>query len=210
MNTLFLASEINIVIGHIVPKLPKPPQQLKTAFIYTGGEQDEDKTWIDVNRQGFIDAGFDWFDYTLSGKTPKDLEKDLGSCDMIHLNGGNSFYLLLQAKKSGFIEFIHRQVANGVIYTGSSGGSIVAAKKIRQTEFFEETTYEAELNGTTGIGLVDILIMPHWGSQDFKDTYLKQRLDVAYRPENKIILLNDFQYLEVRDENYKIIDIRID
>jgi hypothetical protein len=38
--------------------------------------------------------------------------------------------------------------------------------------------------------------------------YLNHRLKLAYKPENKIILLNDWQYVKVVGDTYKIVDIR--
>ena len=53
-----------------------------------------------------VNAGFDLFDYTITNKNFNDFEQDLKDIDIIHLNGGNAFYLLLQSKKSGFDKWI--------------------------------------------------------------------------------------------------------
>ena len=155
-------------------------------------------------------AGVKTFDYTLTGKTEADLEKDLGGCDWIHVNGGNPFYLLLQMRKSGFDKFIRRQLDKGVIYTGSSSGSIVMAPDIEVTACFDMNIYGEELKTFNGLSLVDFLILPHWGSDDFRDIYLDQKMEIAYKKGNKIILLNDDQYVEVIGEDYKIVDVTTD
>lgn len=206
MVKLYLASSIADSGRHIAKKI-KPK---KAAFIFTAGELEKDKRWIDEDRNGFNKAGIKTFDYTLTGKTGKDLERDLGGCDLIHVNGGNTFYLLLQAKKSGFDKFIKRQVNKGVIYTGSSAGSMIAAPDIAITKRLENRTYAKFLPDTRGFNLVDFVIFPHWGSPLFKDIFFSQRLRQSYKKGYKIILLNDNQYVEVTDGNYKIIDISKD
>lgn len=210
MKTLFLASEVDQVALHFVKKIKQPLKSLKAVFIPTAGEPEIDQEWIKPNRNGLNKAGIKTFDYTITGKTAKDLERDLGDCDLIHVNGGNTFYLLLQAKKSGFDKFIKRQVEKGVIYTGSSAGSIIAAPNIRIASYYETKVYEKELENTQAFNLVDFIIFPHWGSPIFKDLYINHRVETAYKKGHKIILLNDDQYVEVKDGNYKIVDVTKD
>jgi len=203
MKSLYLASSIADSGAHIAKKV-KPKH---AAFIITAGEPEKEKGWIDDDRNGLNKAGISTFDYTLTGKTPANLERDLGGCDLIHVNGGNDFYLLLQAKKSGFDQFINKQVNKGVIYIGSSAGSAVAAPDIAIASFWEsDRKYLAMLPDTQGLNLVDFIVFPHWASELYKDLYAKRLAD-AYQKGNKIILLNDDQYVEVKDDHYRIVDV---
>ena len=59
-----------------------------------------------------------------------------------------------------------------------------------------------------GLGLVDFLILPHWGNDRVREKYFGFRLKHAYQPENKLILLNDFQYVKVEGNMYRIVDVR--
>lgn len=152
-------------------------------------------------------AGFNLFDYTITGKTVRDFNRDLTPADIIHVNGGSTFYLLLQARKSGFDKWIKKAVEAGKIYTGSSAGSIVASPNIEITRKLETRIYEKQLKNFIGFGLVDFIILPHWGSKHFRDLYLNHRFDFAYKPENKIILLNNWQYVKVENDMYKIVEI---
>ncbi|OGD57379.1 hypothetical protein A3I57_02080 [Candidatus Beckwithbacteria bacterium RIFCSPLOWO2_02_FULL_47_23] len=213
MQQLYLASSIESSAGHIAKRISLRGvslQVLKAAFIYTAGEIEDDKRWIDADRDGFKQAGITIFDYTITGKTAKDLERDLGDCDLIHVNGGNAFYLLLQAKKSGFDKFIKKHINKGVIYTGSSAGSMIAGPDIAITWRPENQPYAEALPDTRGLNLVDLVIFPHWGSSRFKKIFFSYRLKNAYKKGHKIILLNDDQYVAVTDGNYKIVDVTKD
>lgn len=210
MKQMFLCSEVDQVAKHWVKKIRCPLKQIKAAFIPTAGEPEVDQDWIKPNRNGLNKAGVNTFDYTITGKTAKDLERDLGDCDLIHVNGGNTFYLLLQAKKSGFDQFIKKQVNKGVIYTGSSAGTMITGQDIAITWRPENQVYAKNLSNTLGFNLIDLTIFPHWGSPLFKKTFFSYRLKNSYKKGNKIILLNDDQYVEVNGENYKIVDVSKD
>lgn len=210
MKRLFLASSIDITAKAIAKHFKRPVKDLKTFFIPTAAEvEKDDLTWLKNDRQGLVDAGFNLFDYTLTGKKPSEIESDLKGADVIHVNGGNTFYLLLQARKCGFDKFIKKAVSRGVVYIGSSAGSMVASPDIEISKTIEEKTYQKELKNFKAFDLVDFITLPHWGSQDFKDLYFSQRIKNIYKPENKIILLNDYQYIRVEDEAIRFEEIKM-
>ncbi len=208
VKKLYLASSIDLTAKSIAKDIGKNPKSLRLVFISTGAEVEKgDLDWLDRDRNGLINAGFDLFEYTITDKSPKEIEKDLKEVDIVHVNGGNCFYLLLQARKSGFDKWIKKAIAGGKIYCGSSAGSIIASPDIEIAKRLETKTYKRELKTFGGLGLVDFIILPHWGNKSFKDLYLKGRLDIAYKPENKIILLNDWQYVRVENEMYQIVEV---
>jgi len=208
MKKLYLASSIEVTAAAIAKDIGKDPKKLKLAFISTATEPEKgNKNWLDNDRSGLVRAGFNLFDYTITDKTPQNIENDLRNTDIIHVNGGNTFYLLLQARKSGFDKWIKKAVNNGKIYTGSSAGSIIASPNIEVLRILEIKIYKEKLITYDSFGLVDFIIFPHWGSRDFKNSYLNHRIDFAYKPENKIILLNDRQFVKVENDMYKIVEV---
>ncbi|MBI4163225.1 MAG: Type 1 glutamine amidotransferase-like domain-containing protein [Candidatus Aenigmarchaeota archaeon] len=209
MKRLFLASSIDQTAKDIVGKIGKNTKKLKAAFMTTAVEavHSKDLTWFENNRQGLINAGFDLFDYTITGKKPEHIERDLGDCDVIHVNGGNVFYLLLQAQKSGFDNFIKNFVAKGGIYIGSSAGSIIASPNIGIARKRKHEDFVAKLKTFEGFGLVDFIVFPHWASDNYREDFFNERLKASYVTGNKIILLTDSQYVLVEDGMYKIVDI---
>lgn len=107
MIRLYLASSIDRTAKSIAEDIEretgKKAEDLRLAFIYTAAEHEGVKEeWLNEDRKSLVESGFKVFDYTITDKSAKDFKKDLGDTDVIHVNGGNTFYLLLQARKSGF------------------------------------------------------------------------------------------------------------
>ena len=146
------------------------------------------------------------FDYTITGKTPRQVRGDLGTCDIILVNGGSTFYLLLQAQRSGFIKFIKEFVADGGIYIGLSAGSIIAGPDISVSRRLNSKPFRRKLAGCNGFGLVDFVTLPHWGEKSSEKFYLTERMKLAYRCDEKIILLRDNQCLGVCRDSYLFLD----
>jgi dipeptidase E len=205
---LYLTSAMNVTAKEVALDIKPNGEKIKTAFIFTGAE-DGDKTekqWVKDDRQGMIDAGFEITNYTITDKNYEELEKDLSDFEVIHVNGGNTFYLLLHSRKSGFDKFIRKFVENGGIYTGSSAGSILVSPNIESIRKLEDKLFADELKTFEGINLVDFIVYPHFGSEKFKDAYLKAFTDM-YNFDTKGILLRDTQFVKVEGTKFVVVDI---
>ena len=202
---LFLTSSVHAVAYDIAKKVDLSKSK-DLVFIDTAAEVEEgDKTWLKNDRQALVDAGFIVSDYTITGKSRKQLETDLDKFDYIYLSGGNTSHLLQQSQKSGFISLIRELVrGRGKIYIGTSAGSIIAGPKL--PDYFSDE--KVKLEDIRGYNFVNFTIMPHWGSDHFKDLYLGERLKIAYKKDQvPFVLLTDNQYVYVQDDQLKIIDV---
>lgn len=209
MQRLFLTSSGSTVTQDIAKTIGKKARGMRLAFIDTAAEAETGgKQWLRDDRVALVRAGFDMFDYTLTGKTAHQLEKDLSSIDGVFLEGGNQFYLLQRIQQSGFAPFIRTCVKRGVIYIGSSAGSQVAGPDLYPTYRPDHVKKAPLLKGYEGLGFVDFVVFPHWGSDHFRKLYLKQRLAHAYTTKHKIILLTDNQYIRVEGDMYRIEEVK--
>ena len=202
---LYLASSMNFTAKAIAKEIKHNGEKIKTAFIFTGAEYNDktEKQWVKDDKQGMIDAGFELTDYTITGKNYEELKKDLSGFEVIHINGGNSFYLLLQARKSGFDKFIREFVEKGGIYTSSSAGSIIVAPNIEVIRKLDDNEFADALKTYDGINLVNFVVFPHFGSEKFKEAYFEAYKDI-YNFDMKGILLRDNQFVKVKDNQYEI------
>ena len=131
MKRLFLTSSVHAV-AHDIAKRVNLSKGNKLVFIDTAAEFEEgDKTWLKNDRQALVDSGFNVSDYTITGKTQEQIEKDLAPFDSIYLSGGHTAYLLQQSQKSGFVSLIKELILKQEkTYIGTSAGSIIAGPKI--------------------------------------------------------------------------------
>ena len=75
MTNIYLASSIDVTAERIARAIGNV-STLKTVFITTAAEGETgDKSWLNDDRNGMIKAGFKLFDYTITGKSPEDIEK---------------------------------------------------------------------------------------------------------------------------------------
>lgn len=201
---LILTSSNDAVTHDFLKYLPKKPEEIRLTFIPTAAEVEEgDLQWLKDDRQALVDAGFQVTDFTFTGKSSDEVKDMLDQTDFVFVSGGNTFFLLQEMNKSGFTSLIKSYIEKGLIYGGSSAGSVVAGPDIELTKELDDPALAPELKDYKGLGLTDVRVFPHWGSEQFHDRYEKV-MRSGYKRGLKIVLLTDDQYLLVKDNSYTI------
>ncbi len=207
MKHIFLTSSVHAVAHEVAAQLDLTKNN-RLAFITTAAEPEEgDLSWLENDRSALVQAGFEVTDYTLTGKNTADLTADLAEFAYIYMSGGDTFYLLEQSQKSGFIPLIQDWVLSGEkTYISTSAGSIIAGPRV-QDYLLEEGETSADLD-QTGYELVEFTVLPHWGSRAFREKYISNRLEIAYkRDQVPLLTLTDWQYVHIQGKELEIITV---
>lgn len=205
MKKLFLCASADEVLNDIVKHLPKPPKDLKIAFIPTAAEVESgDLWWLKADRNKVKKLGFQVTEFTITGLNYDQIKEKIKQTDVIFVAGGNTFYLLDQAIKSGFDRVLKEEIENK-IYIGSSAGSMIVGKRIDLVSTIDDQSKAPNLK-SNGLGIIDIALLPHWGSSSFKEEY-HQGFDSMYAESIKILPLSNSQYLFVQDDSYQLIQV---
>lgn len=206
MKHLFLTSSVGFVAHDFAKRIDA--KGLKLAFILTATEVEEgDLEWLRRDRKSLVDAGFELTDYTFTGKTKEEVEVFLKDFDGIYISGGNTFWLLGKIQESECAQIIKDFVEGGKLYIGTSAGSIIAGPDIYPTRNLVKFEKTPKLENYDGLGLVDFMIYPHWGSRDFETKQAGLRMKNSWSEKYPIILLPDNSYIEVKDDSYKIFKV---
>jgi dipeptidase E len=212
MKHLFLTSSIGIPgVGESIRTMLGHDRPLKAVFINTPVEGDDqsDLSWVDEERVGLNKNGFITFDYTITGKNLSQIQADLADIDVLYISGGNEFYLKEKSTESGFETFVNEFVNSGKIYIGTSCGSIIMGEDMTPLQKLSDLTALLKPIDVVGFGIVDFTILPHWGSQDFRGRWLNnESFNLMYKENSALIALNNYEYVEVLGDKYRIIDVR--
>lgn len=213
MQHLFLTSSIGIKgVGESIRRRLGHNKPLKTAFIITPVEGDSDQddlSWVQEDRDGLNHNGFITFDYTITNKTNAQIRQDLKDIEVLYISGGNEFYLKEKANQNNFGEIVRDLITHGVIYIGTSAGSIIAGSDMSALKQLSDLEILQHPVDTTGFGLVDFTILPHWGSSDFRDRWLSDAsFDYMFKENVPLVALNNYQYVEVIGGESTIVDVR--
>lgn len=190
-----LTSSSYVVMTSWLQHLSLSPKGATAVFIDTAADMynKAEEEWLQVDRRALVDHGFSVSDYSLVNKSKKQVFKDLAEIDLIFVAGGNTFFLLEHAQKSGFVELIQENAFPNAVYVGSSAGSVLLCDDIAAIQFLDNPK-EASLTSTKAIGFFQSLIFPHWGSPHFKSKYA-EAFRYVYTHGISVTTLTDKQYI---------------
>ena len=138
------------------------------------------------------DINFEEID--IEGKTEKEFLDFFKDKNIIHLEGGSTFYLLRIMKKTGFDKLLLKLLEEGKVYIGTSAGAAVMGVSIKSSSGIPENPTEEMLSG---LNIVPFIIQAHY-TDDKKEQYKEKTKDVRY----PVKYLRDGQGFLVEDDEY--------
>lgn len=207
---LYLTSKFHHVAHDIASKLSDEQRQsvvyITTPFKYREFK-DSELDWHYYNLEAMQKYGYKYEFYDIIGKTGSDFEHDLSQYQMMYVEGGNPFFFMQEAYKNNFGTYLKKRLKEGMIYISESAGSVVMGPDIAANSRPGKSLENYDLPNSSGFGLVNFAILPHWGQENKKEDYFAHKIPQAYKEDFPYILLANTQYVEVTDDWYKIIDV---
>jgi len=200
---LLLASELTSGFPKIRSILADRLAGTKLMIVPTAAYGEGWKPDYESHYRPFEEIGFEVIDYDLVGKTADEVKAALRKVSAVYMSGGNTFYLLDQMRKSGFFDHVRERIREGLVYIGSSAGSIIVTPDIGYADALDDRS-KAEQNNDIGLNLVNFSILPHMDHASF--SALVQKTYKAFEGNGKMCLgLNDDQVIHVVGDSFKVI-----
>lgn len=142
---------------------------IENASDYKGRDgQLELRQYYTILKQHGLD--YEFLDLKKYKDKTDELKAKLDLADFVYISGGNTFYLYYWVIESGLHKIIKDQIENGLIYAGSSAGSVIAGPTLKYFNIVDNIEISPEPNKTKweGLNLVDFVILPHWEEEKYK------------------------------------------
>lgn len=203
MKRLFLTSSV----GETIQSIAERVSERSLLFITTASESKSgDRAWLREHREKIVALGFDVRDFTITGKTRDEITVAFSSVDVLCMEGGDTGYLLKKIQETDATEIVRAAIAHGVVYIGSSAGSMVTTPSIELTS---EKEYLDSMGITdyTGMGFVDFHVFVHIQREKYAPRVRAWAAHIENMHGEKVIPLQDNQYVEVIDDLYRIVTV---
>lgn len=149
--------------------LGKDPKECTVAFIPTACDPEPDKSYVQWTIDQIEELGMKCVTVDLKGENADSLYEKMKDHDIICVNGGNTFYLIDQVRKSGFDKIIRKLLDEGKVYFGVSAGTLIACPDIALSGWKSGWDRNVvNLKDLTGLGFVDYAISVHYEPEDQK------------------------------------------
>lgn len=181
--------------------LNKKPEETRVCFITTASHPQEDKGYVEKDRERLIELGFQVTELDLKQENKESLEEKLKNFDVVFVEGGNTFYLLKHVRESGFDKVLKSFLDKGGIYIGVSAGTYIAGPDISPTQWkHAEDKNIVGLKDLRGLGLVDFAIFSHYKPE--QESIIKEN---KHKIPYQVIALTDSQAILIENGNIQFI-----
>lgn len=188
----------------------KPTKEAEIVFIPTaayGATGAED--WLVQELNVARDLGWRHFDILeLTATTKEQLKQRLANADVIHMNGGNVYFLMNRIISSG-LEDLLPELLRTKVYVGSSAGSIITSSyfpgNLAEVYGKEESNKLEQGTVDHGLGLVDFVVKPHLNSPVFPNRTMEWYDEVAKQINAPFYAIDDNTAIRVIDGKAEII-----
>jgi dipeptidase E len=158
--------------------------------------------WVASEERQLKAHGFLCQSLDLVGWSKLALAEHLAGFDVLYVQGGNTFHLLDQMRRSGADRIIRKLVAgHDTVYCGVSAGSIVAGPEIGIAGWSPDwDRNEVGLTDLTGLHLVPFILSPHYVPENA--ALIAARLPLPY----PVLTLRDGQAWVVDGDDQRLIN----
>jgi dipeptidase E len=154
-------------VGALADFVGRPPSDVRVAFVPTASVPCADTGFIDVDRDRLRALGYPVSDLDLVEFGPEQLPDALRDVDLLYVAGGNTFFLLHHMRRSGLEALLPDLFAAGLLYVGVSAGSCVVGPDCEPVSEIDSLADAPDLESTAGLNLVDFVVLPHFGEEDY-------------------------------------------
>lgn len=136
--------------------------------------------------------------------------------DTIIVGGGNKFYLSYWLEKSGLFGLLPQLIKPGTVYVSISVGSMMVTPglnfnrdHLKETGIYHDDEFDEVMPASAGsartVGLVDVVIRPHFGADYFPQVTFANVEKWAAKVDHPLYALDDQFALKVTDGKVDVI-----
>lgn len=202
MTKLFLASSLSQVGTRFQEFVGRNLHGLRVLFITTASEVEPDTSFVDWTRDYFRKVGVIIIEFTVTGKSEREIKQAIDTCDVIYLEGGNTYFLLQQLRLTGADQVLDAAVHQGKLLAATSAGSIVCGPDISPIGLLDDPKQASKLDSTTGLGWMNRVILPHYGPSRAEGV---KKIQDEFGKRFQLQTLTDKQAIAIVGDNERLV-----
>ena len=139
-----------------------PKYDIRIGYVTTASKGLPDQMYIDESKKKMRMAGYTAEPFDIEGKSLDEMRTFFSDKNIVHVEGGNVFYLLKAVRESGFDIVLRELLARGVCYSGSSAGSYIMAPSIETATWKSNDKDRFGVTDFTALNYVPFLVFAHY------------------------------------------------
>jgi dipeptidase E len=163
MKKLFLSSYFTEVAKLFKEFTEDKCSGKKVIFIPTASIHEKVTFYVDADKKTLTELGLIIDELEISTASADEIVNKISSADYIFVEGGNTFFLLQELRRTGTDKLIKKHINKGKLFIGVSAGSMIVSKDIEYVKHMNDTSVAENLkNNFKALSVVDFYVVPHF------------------------------------------------
>ncbi|MFH1029634.1 MAG: Type 1 glutamine amidotransferase-like domain-containing protein [bacterium] len=194
---LILASDLTFLLkyGYNLTGIPK--EQMKIGYVTTASKVARTQSFFDNVKNTIRKNGYLFEEIDIEAKTENQLKNFFRDKNIIHIEGGNTFYLLKAIRETGFDEVLKDLIHEGKIFIGTSAGAYIMCPTIEVSDWDKTGKDRFGITDFTALGYVPFVLKAHY--EDEIKAIIKEKKKTLKYP---LRILRDGQGIVVEDGKF--------
>lgn len=207
---IFLANNMKLILGSDLSFLLKygydltgiSKSEMKIGYVTTAskGARNFSKRVQETIMPAIKENGYNLEEIDIKGKKEEELKSFFKDKNIIHIEGGNVFYLLKTIRETGFDKILKELLDEGKIYIGTSAGAYIMCPTIVVADWGDEIINRFEVSDFTALNYVPFVFKAHY--KDEQEEEVRENIKTLEYP---IHILRDGQGVFCEDGNCKFV-----
>lgn len=195
---IILASDLTFLLkyGYDLTGILKP--EMKIGYVTTASKGSRDITFLEKVKNVMRENGYSFEEIDIEGKSKEEIFNFFKDKNVIHIEGGNTFYLLKVIKETGFTEILEKLLNEGKIYIGTSAGAYIMCPTIEVANWNETGRDRFGLEDFSALDYVPFVLKVHY--KDEMENTIKEKMKTLKYP---LRILKDGQGILVEGSKTK-------
>ena len=194
---LILASDLSFLLKYGYDLTGISKFEMKIGYITTASKVARDKTFLEKVKNAMRENNILFEEIDIEGKSKDEILNFFKNKNIIHVEGGNTFYLLRAIRESGFAEVLKELLSEGKIYIGTSAGAYIMCPSIEVANWNETGRDRFGLTDFSALNYVPFVLKVHYKNE--AGDLIKEKMKTLKYP---LRILRDGQGILVEDGKY--------
>ncbi len=166
---IILASDLSFLLKYGYALTGIPQEQMKIGYVNTAAKGARHQEFFATVKSTIKERGYNFEEIDIEGKSLAELRSFFADKNVIHIEGGNTFYLLKAVRETGFAVVLRELLEAGKVYIGTSAGAYLMCPSIEVSNWNDDGRDNFGVTDFTALGYVPFFLKVH-----YRDEYEEQ------------------------------------
>lgn len=197
---IILASDLSFLLKYGYDLTGISKSEMKIGYITTASKGSRDTAFLEKVKNAMKENAIDFEEIDIESKSKKELLNFFKNKNIVHVEGGNTFYLLKAIRESGFAEILKELLSEGKVYIGTSAGAYIMCPTIEVADWNETGRDRFGLTNFSALNYVPFVLKVHY-KNEMENTVKEKKKTLKY----PLRILRDGQGILIENDKYTFV-----